>query len=148
MKNPILIVEDQKLTLESLEFAVNKVMPHYIQGFQKGQYDIAKCYRDARDKIIENVYQFILLDHKLPMNDPLNLEDTNFDAFCENLVGIGYSLIEGIKARALPTVIIGTSSLRGEELSMFPKPDHKMNKMWGDAEKDLEDILRQINNQK
>ncbi|MFA5724607.1 MAG: hypothetical protein WC979_10215 [Candidatus Pacearchaeota archaeon] len=146
MKNPILIVEDQKLTLESVEFAVNKVMPKYHSDFQKGQYDIARCYRDARDKIIENVYQFIFLDHRLPMNDPLNLEDTNFNAFCESLVDIGYSLIEGIKARNLPTVIIGTSSLRGQDLSMFPKPDYKMSKMWGDAEKNLEDILRQINN--
>ena len=144
MTNPILIVEDQKLTLESLENAVNQVMPKYISGFSKGQYDVAKCYRDARDKIISNDYQFILLDHRLPMNDPGNLEDTDFESFSDSLVNIGYTLISGIKERNLPTVIIGTSSLHGSELRDMPSPDYKMSKMWGESETDLEKILRTI----
>ncbi len=144
MANQILIVEDQKLTLESLEYAVNAVFPKYFPEFQKRQYDVARCYRNARDKIIENIYQFILLDHKIPMNDPGDLEDTNFHAFCNSLQNIGYTLISGIRERNLPTVIIGTSSLKGNELRQMPKPDFSISKMWGEAEADLENILKQL----
>jgi CheY-like chemotaxis protein len=145
MNSPkILIIEDQSATLEALENAVNTVIPKFKPDYQIRQYDVARCYNDAESKINQNQYDLILLDHRLPMNDMGNLEDTDFDAFCDSLENLGYRLILKIKEKSPDCVVIGTSSLSKGELRGMLSPDFKMSKMWGDAEADLENILRQV----
>ena len=140
----LLIVEDQEGPLEALERAVNKVMPAHYTDFLKGDYDLARCYDNAQKKILENDYQIVLLDNRLPYNDQGDLETTDFDRFCSNLENIGYTLIPVIKVRNPNTIVIGTSSLSKGELRGLPVPDYTMTKMWGDAETDLEEKLKQI----
>jgi CheY-like chemotaxis protein len=136
----MLIVEDQSATLESLEYAVNKVLPKHLGDTQ---YDVAKCYDEAREKIPAG-YDIILLDHRMPMQNVGNLEDTDMHAFSRSLKNVGYSLIPYIKSVNPKTIVIGTSSLDKSELQGEAVPDYIMSKMWGDAEKDLERILTEI----
>lgn len=144
----ILIVEDQKGTLESLEFAVNTVIPKLHPDFQKGRYDVARCYSDSENMVNQNQYGLVLLDNRMPYNNQGDLEDTDFDAFCDSLEDLGYKLIPKIKQRNPNCIVVGTSSLSKNELRGMPAPDYKMSKMWGDAERDLENILKQITGEK
>ena len=137
----LLIVEDQSGPLEALEFAVKTVFPTY---FTKFHYDTARCYEDAQG-MISNRYDFILLDHQMPIRNVGNLEDTDFDSFSKSLRPVGYSLISEIKRYNPQTVIVGTSSLSLLELNDQPAPDYVMNKMWNEAERDLNRILSEIN---
>ena len=116
---------------------------HY-SGFSKGNYDVARCYADAQQRISKNDYQMVLLDNRMPYEDQGDLERTDFDRFCSSLENIGYTLIPVIKEKNPSTVIIGTSSLSKGELRGLPTPDYTMSKMWGDAETDLENRLNQI----
>ncbi|OGY48255.1 MAG: hypothetical protein A3D39_00120 [Candidatus Buchananbacteria bacterium RIFCSPHIGHO2_02_FULL_39_17] len=144
----ILIVEDQNGPLGALEFAINEVMPLYDAGFSNKKYDIARCYDDARNKILENNYALILLDNRMSYHDLGELEHTDFDRFCDSLQNIGYTLIPLIKERNQQTVIIGTSSLSAGELEDLPTPDYTMSKMYGQAEDDLARILGEIERKK
>lgn len=140
----LLIVEDQEYPLEALVRAVNKVMPTHYTDFSKCNYDVARCYIDAQSRISKNDYQIILLDNRMPYENQGDLETTDFDRFCSCLENIGYNLIPIIKEKNPNTVVIGTSSLSKGELRSLPAPDYTMTKMWGEAETDLEDKLKQI----
>ncbi|MBI2147064.1 response regulator [Candidatus Woesearchaeota archaeon] len=137
----ILIVEDQSGPLEALEFAVKTVFPTYSQEFH---YDTARCYEDAQ-KMISNRYDFVLLDHQMPIRNVGNLEDTDFDSFTRSLKPVGYSLIDKIKEQNPKTVVIGTSSRSSSELKGQPAPDYVMSKIWNTSERDLDNILSKIN---
>ena len=137
----ILIVDDQSGPLEALEFAVKTVFPVYYTEFH---YDTARCYEDAQ-KMISNRYDIVLLDHQMPIRNVGNLEDTDFDSFSKSLRPVGYSLINEIKEQNPQTVVIGTSSLSASELRQYPIPDYVMSKMWNKSERDLDNILSQIN---
>ena len=137
----ILIVEDQSGPLEALEFAVKKVFPAYSTEFH---YDIARCYEDAQ-RMLPNQYDIVLLDHKMPISNVGNLEDTDFDSFIRYLRPVGYFLINEIKEQNPQTVVIGTSSLSASELKQHPTPDYVMSKMWNESERDLDKILSEIN---
>ena len=137
----LLIVEDQNGPLEALEFAIRKVSPTYFSQFD---YDIAKCYEDAQ-RLIQNNYDVVLLDHVMPIKDVGDLEETDFDSFRKSLRQVGYSLIDEIKGQNSQTVVIGTSSLSASELRNHPVPDYVMSKMWNESERDLDNILSQIN---
>jgi len=95
----ILIVEDQKGPLETLEFTVNKVMPTYFFDFTQNDYDVAKCYNDAQRRISDQDYELVLLDNRIPYEDQGDLEDVNMNKFSASLENIGYSLIPIIKRR-------------------------------------------------
>jgi hypothetical protein len=144
----LLIVEDQDGPLRALEFAVNKVMPSHYADFSKSSYDVVRCYADAQKRILENDYQMVLLDNRMPYEDQGDLEETDFDKFCSSLENIGYGLIPLIRERNPQAIVVGTSSLSARELRDHPSPDYTMTKMWGDAERDLEDRLNQINQNK
>lgn len=140
----ILIVEDQRLALELLESAVNRVLPKFYPDFQKGNYDVARFYEDALDKISNNSYGVVLLDHSMPKNDVGNLEDTDFDSYSDCLEDIGYSLIPEIRKSNPSAIIVGTSSKSEGERGHFKKPDYQISKMWGEVDEGLEKILKQM----
>lgn len=137
MITKILIVEDQEGPLEALQHAVQKVMP-------EAQADVAKWYSQAEDRINQTNYDIILLDNRMPYNNPGCTDKNNFDRFVKTLQNVGYQLIPKIKDRNLSTIVIGTSSLSKDELRNLPKPDFTMSKMWGDAEKGLVSILEEV----
>jgi CheY-like chemotaxis protein len=140
----ILIVEDQKYPLEALEFAVGKVMPRHFEGFTKNDYDVARCYSKAEEQVGKANYDMILLDNRMPYEDQGDLEDKDFSRFSANLENTGYRLIPLIKSKNPKTTVIGTSSMSKGELRGLPAPDFTMRKMWGEAEEDLETILKQL----
>lgn len=140
----ILIVEDQRYPLQALKYAVSKMMPRYYEEFTKADYEVAKCYSSAKEKISSNKYWTVLLDNRMPYLDQGNLEDRDMERFSASLEEIGYNLIPLIKSRNPKTIVIGTSSLSQRDLRGSPTPDFTMSKMWGDAEKDLDRILKNI----
>ena len=144
MARKILIVDGFKVPLETIKNAVDNIFPNYFPDFNKGNYDVARSYRDARDSIIENVYQFIILGHRLPMNDPRDSESSYPESFIASLQNIGYSLIQGIRERNLPTVVIGTGPFSWDDVGVFPEPDFRMNAERGKAERSLDGILKKL----
>lgn len=138
----MLIVEDQEYPLMALEKAVKEVFPkHYPEAFSG--YEIAKCYNEAEQAVTSGNYDFILLDHRLPLENPGNLENEDMNKFSASLKNIGYRLIPKIRANDRRTTIIGTSSM-SRELQYEPSPDYSMSKMFGQAEQDLERILNEL----
>ena len=157
-QNPrILIVEDQLDTLRSLENAVRTVFPKYHLSFQA--YEVARCYQEAQSAVQNNVYDFVLLDHRMPelpfpepdvirkggsLSDLTKEEQAKYfkqeDENSRNSKGIGYNLINLIKQKNPETRVIGTSSM-AREITRFPQPDYSMRKFPGQAEEDLERIL-------
>jgi CheY-like chemotaxis protein len=140
-KLKILIVEDQKYPLMALEKALKEVFPKYHPEVFSG-YEIIKCYNEAEKAIDSKVYDFIFLDHRLPLEDQGNLEDEDMDKFSASLKNMGYELIPRIRANG-KTIIIGTSSMV-RELQHEPSPDYSMSKMFGQAGGDLERIIKQL----
>ena len=132
----VLIVEDQKYPLESLEWAVKKFF---------ASYSIAKSYNQASELIERDEFDVVFLDNRMPLEDQGDLEERDMRKFSESLENIGYTLIPMIKSRNPKVIVIGTSSMSKNELNGMPFPDYKMSKMWGDAERDLEAILRKEN---
>jgi len=156
----ILIVEDQLDTLRSLENAVRTVLPKYLPSFQR--YEVARCYQEAQNAVQNNVYDLILLDHRmpeLPFVEPevirnggsiSDLTEEEQDKYFQqeeensrNSKGIGYTLISQIRQRNPQTIVIGTSSM-SRELASMPRPDYQSRKFPGQAEEDLEKILQEI----
>ena len=144
MTNKTLIVEDQRFTLEALEYAVNTVFPKYVPNFEKGNYDVARSFRDAQANILEEGYEIVLLDHRMPFEDQGDLEKTDFDSFSASLQNIGYSLVPIIKNRNYRTLVVGTSSLSDEELNGFGRPDFSIRKGYDESVEDLEKMFKEI----
>jgi CheY-like chemotaxis protein len=141
----VLIIEDQHYPLDALTIAVNKVVPKYDSSFTKDQLHIAKSYTSAQARIASQQYDLVLLDHRMPREDDTrNLEETDFNAFSRSLQNIGYGLLPYIRQRSPNAIVIGTSSLSQSEIGLYELPRHKMSKMYGDAENDLERILSEI----
>jgi CheY-like chemotaxis protein len=138
----LLIVEDQKWTLMSLKAAVDSVMPAYFPGFSKKDYDIAKWYADAEQKISQNSYDIVLLDHRMPYDDVGDLEETDMKKFSASLENIGYSLVKPIKKKNPKAIVIGTSSMKPEDIRGFQAPDYRLDKL--DAEKELDRIMKEL----
>jgi CheY-like chemotaxis protein len=138
----LLIVEDQRNTLEALEFAVNNVIPNYFPDFTKESYEVSRCYLDTQNRILENDYEVILLDNRMPYEDQTELEISDFSRFSATLENIGYNLIPVIKEKNPSTLVIGTSSLSKKELKDMPSPDFTMRKDWCDSPEDLERIFK------
>jgi len=153
----ILIVEDQLDTLRSLETAVRTVFPKYHPSFQA--YEVARCYQEAQSAVQNKVYDFILLDHRMPefpfpepevirnggsLSDLTKEEQAKYfqqeDENSRNSKGVGYNLINIIRKTNSETVVIGTSSM-AKEITRFSQPDYSMRKFPGQAEEDLEKIL-------
>ena len=143
MKHKVLIVEDQKAPLEALKDAVDEVMPKYFPDYTAQDKDIVRCYSEAFDKIANNVYAIVVLDHRMPIQNTGNLEKENFDLFSAQLVNIGYGLLPIIQRKSPDALIIGTSSLSRNERGDFHSPRYHMSKMYGEAERDLEKILHE-----
>jgi len=140
----ILIVEDQKWPLRALNDAVNAVAPRHFIDYLG--HDTAKSYNDAQKLISARDYTLVLLDNRLPYENQGNLEDRDMHAFSSTLENIGYTLIPKIKERNSKTIVIGTSSMSKDELKGFPTPDFTMSKMYGEAEENLEEILKKVIN--
>ena len=137
MINKILIIEDQEGPLEALEHTVGKILP-------EAQREIAKWYSQAEHMVANGDYDAVLLDNRMPYNDPGCTDRSDFDRFVKTLQNTGYELIPQIKSINPGTIVIGTSSMNKDELRRMPQPDFTMSKMWGDAEKDLVEILGKI----
>ncbi len=140
----LLIVEDQELPREALEYAVNNVMPKFYDGFSKCDYDSAHWYTEAEKLITEKTYDLILLDHLMPYENPGCKDTEDMRKFTNALQDIGYNLIRKIKAKNPKTIVIGTSSLSERELSGSTKPEFTMRKDFIHTENDLEQILAQM----
>lgn len=136
----ILIVEDQTITLEALENAVRRVVPAHAPSYSV---DVARWYEAASSLVESNSYDMVLLDHRMPHVWPECGED-DIAGYSRSLRNNGYGLIDAIRERNPETVIIGTSSLKGQELEGFTPPEYVMSKMWGEADEDLDKILSQI----
>lgn len=134
----LLLVEDQRMPLKTLGWAVAKVCPKY---FPEMSIDVARCYDDAKERIGREQYAVVLLDHRMPRKDIGDLEETDPAGFSASLENIGYSLILYIKEQCPTAVIIGTSSLSSEELRNMPAPDYTINKTFSEAKLGLEKIL-------
>lgn len=141
----LLIVEDQKWTLRTLAYAVDTVMPNVYPEYTPAQREVAKCYAEAVAALNSKTYDIILLDHRMPLENVGTLEDRDFDAFSASLHDIGYTLIPRIQEKNPKSLIIGTSSLSREERGNVPSPLFTMSKMPGEAERDLEALLRKRN---
>lgn len=141
-----LIVEDQSATLENLEEAVLTIVPRYFPGFTKDDYKVVRDFNRANTEAFSQAYDFVLLDHRLPNSYSAKQEKEDFRAFSQSLENVGYILIPIIKKTNPKTVIIGTSSLSSAELELKHRqaPDFKMSKMHGEAERDLDAILREV----
>ena len=110
----ILIVEDQRYPLEALEEAVIKVAPEYIPEFDPEEdYVVAKSFNTARDLIEENEYDLVLLDHRMPLTDQGDLEETDLSRYSGTLHEIGYSLIEKIKGTPISKKVEGMANSVG-----------------------------------
>jgi len=103
---------------------------------------IARYYTRAVDLITTNTYDLILLDHRMPHDYLGDLEEKNIRQYSDQLMNIGYLLVPLIKNSNPSTLLIGTSSFRKEEIKISPLPDHHISKMWGDAEQQLEAVLK------
>lgn len=125
----LLIVEDQSPPLRALEGAIKAILPKYCPGFSPQDYDVARCYSQAEGLISSHSYDLILLDHRMPCEATGNLEQEDFQAFCDKLENIGYGLIPLIKEKSPSAVIIGTSSLSAGEMRRFPLPEYQLDKV-------------------
>lgn len=137
----ILIVEDQEAPREALEHAVDTVVPRYFPAYTSACRQLATCYSEASDLITKNAYDLVLLDHRMPIQPVGDLEDKNFDLFSTQLANVGYRLLPVILQQHPETLVIGTSSLSRHERSDVVAPQYAMSKMWGEAERDLDNIL-------
>lgn len=142
----ILVLEDQKYPLESLQIAINEVFPEFFPD-AKLELDIASSYNGAILLINANQYDFAFIDHRIPWNDLGNMEDEDFKRFSSLLEEVGYELIDEVKKTSPNVVVIGTSSLSEGELRRFPQPDYKISKGWDEAEGDLSRVLSEIKGQ-
>lgn len=121
----VLIVEDQKWPLKALLRVVNEALKCHFSDYSV---TVAKYFKQAEAFVKEQIFDFILLDHRLPYDDPGNLEETDFDKFSDMLDDLGYSLISRIKEKNPKTIIIGTSSL-GKEALAYGNPDCSISKL-------------------
>ena len=139
----ILIVEDQEAPREALEYAVDTVVPRYDIAYAPESRKTATCYSEASELITLNHYDLILLDHRMPIRPTGNLERDNFDLFSAQLVNVGYGLIPLILQKNPEVILIGTSSLSRHERADVASPRYAMSKMWGEAERDLDRIIKE-----
>lgn len=135
----ILLVEDQQGPLKLLagiiiEAAIN---------FNDYQFVIATSYKEAKINIENGVFDIVLLDHRLPYEDQGDLENTDFDKFCESLQNVGYGLITEIKRKNPNCIVIGTSSMKEEALRLG-RPDFSIEKL-NVTSGDLKKIMAKFN---
>src|SRR3989338_2015608 len=123
----MLVVEDQKGPLMSFEYTINRVTQEYLPNLTK---DIARCYNEAEALIKANCYDLVLLDNRMPYENQVELEKSDFRQFCSKLEDKGYSLIPIIRKFSPTTKIVGTSSMSEDELKGFERPDFTMRKSW------------------
>ncbi len=150
----ILVIEDQSGPLENLSLAIreavlgesleNRFSDYPQRELEEREVDVARCYLEAERAIETRGYDMVFLDHRLPYENQVELERKDFDAFCNTLDGRGYNLIPRIRERNPYTVIIGTSSLHGDELRLFEKPDYKLDKCGNDVSGELRKILTEM----
>ncbi|MEK6920967.1 MAG: hypothetical protein AABX82_03735 [Nanoarchaeota archaeon] len=155
-----LIVEDNSFILRELKEEVMKIMKRNDPSFSVERCVSAQSYNDARRFIDGKSYEVILLDHRMPVENAVELEKDYLE-YNKRLRNIGYSLIPMIRARErstadISTAIIGTSSFSdaairedlGPQYGTQPlgiglyEPNFKINKS-GDL-KDLEQALHVI----
>src|SRR3989344_5148372 len=132
-KMKTLIIEDQQYPLEALEAAVQSV------GIKTC--DLARWYTQAEQCVRQQQYDLVLLDHRMPYDDPGCTDTSDFGRFSQSLQEVGYSLIPLIRERSPAAIIVGTSS---QKVRNSPQPDYTISKMYGEAEEDLLKILRAL----
>ncbi len=139
----ILLVEDQEATLEILIYVITKV---FISKYSKHvSIDVAKWYQVAEELININQYDLILLDHRMPYEDP-KCTDEDGHIYYDKLKNIGYGLIKNVRKISPNTKIIGTSSLNKEELSKHNGLDFTISKQYSDAENELNKVAQELFN--
>ena len=150
----LLVVEDQSGPLQNLSLAIREVVfgeeirnmssESHQRDLEERGVDVARGYSEAEAFVGNKEYDAVFLDHRLPYRDQGDLEETDFRAFSHSLEEIGYGLIPQIKERNPETVVIGTSSLHGDALRKFQKPDYQLDKISMDLEEDLAEILEEV----
>ena len=127
LEQKTLIIEDSKEVLSNLAIAFRidildestpiKMGESPRKDLEDREIDVAESYNEASEMIASREYAVILLDHNLPR---YNDAKTN-----EN---IGYTLIPEIRNRNPGTIIVGTSSMRDEDIGGTNRPDYKLDK--------------------
>ena len=119
----ILVVEDQTPTLDSISYAIRKVifgeekaLPRFgdytskdvEQELRKNGIDFARGYNDAQDFISNQSkkYRLVFLDHRMPYENCVELEKKDSRAFGDRMHEIGYSLIPEIRKYHPNSIIV------------------------------------------
>jgi len=123
----ILIIEDQlgPMDVYDINFDMAKLEHPELDNLK---IDFATNFLDAKEKIQNEQYDLIFLDHRMPYEDLGDLQKIDFSAFCHKLKNIGYGLIDEIKHKQNKVLIIGTSSLCKEEFDNYTIPDKTIDK--------------------
>ncbi len=116
----ILVVEDHELPWEGLSYLLQSY------GVRNEDISRARWYLEAKEMIRSGHYDVVFLDHRMPMHDPGCTDTENHLTML--LEDIGYLLIPLIRETSLGTIVVGTSSMSEERLSVYPKPDFNMQK--------------------
>ena len=158
----ILVVEDQISPLDSISYAIRKVILSEAEALPRfGNYtseevekelrerkiDFARCYNEAQEHILNQTknYDLVFLDHRMPYENCRELERIDSRSFSDRMHEIGYELIPSIRQNYPNVKIIGTSSLSELKLRFYEKPDFYLDKsLVRTIDKDLERILAQI----
>ena len=157
----ILVVEDQISPLDSIAYAIKKVIfdeadalprignyssEEVEQDLRKRKIDFARCYNEAIEYLNgEGDYDLVFLDHRMPYDNQTQLEKTDSRTFSDKMQDIGYQLIPSIRKFWPNAKIIGTSSLSEVKLKEFDNPHFYLDKnSVRTIDKDLAQILREI----
>ena len=139
----VLVVEDQKWTTMAIK---DGLADSFGELSIQAKVEFVTSFAEAEQAIKEkDSIDLILLDHRMPHTPQGTLEDDDFDAFCETLGNIGYSLIPLIRERQPDAVIIGTSSMSSELRNYPHKPDESIDKSKiHSPEQELSPLLRKL----
>ena len=123
MPTRILVIEDPAAPWDNFSLILTQMC-----GMTNAQIDHARWYTEAKEMIEMEQYDVILLDHRMPYDDPRCTDETNFRKFSAQLRNIGYGLLPLIETRQKRTVVIGTASLNPDEMGPYTAPELRLDK--------------------
>lgn len=118
-----LVIEDQEYPWMFLEEALERDC-----GIPAENITRARWYAEADEMLRAGQYDVILVDHRMPYEDPGCTDSSDFNRFSKTLDGIGYGLLRVIAEFQPSALVIGTSSLSSHELGNFPVPERTVDK--------------------
>lgn len=136
----ILVIEDQEMPWSNFKIVLLQICKMREEDIER-----ARWLEEAEAKLRTDEYDLILLDHRMPYDDPGCTDQSDFDLFVGKLDNIGYRLLPLIKKTQPKAVVVGTSSLSADELRFYEAPSRSMSKLNAFEElPKLIDSLRQL----